>query len=335
MQKYLKKIHNKEDLTTQEMSDVMRRIMSGSVPKEDLSEFLLALRKKGAAVNEITGAAKIMREFAIAVSTDKDVVLDTCGTGGDRTGTFNISTAVAFVVAGAGCVVAKHGNRSVSSKCGSADVLEYLGVDIGMKAERLEECLKKVGIAFLFAQNLHPAMRYAAAVRKELGVETIFNVLGPLTNPSKATHQVMGVYSKDLVKPMAHVLKNLGLKRALVVHGEDGLDEITTTGKTFAGEFNGKDVVSYGIDPAHYNIPLSTLRDLRGADVSVNAKIISDILRGQKGAPRDIVVLNAAHALYIAGKVQTVQEGLAASCAAIDSGNAQEKLKLLIAFTNQ
>lgn len=317
------------------MSDVMRRIMTGTVPKEDLSEFLLALRKKGAGVNEITGAAKVMREFAIAVSTDKDVVLDTCGTGGDRAGTFNISTAVAFVVAGAGCIVAKHGNRSVSSRCGSADVLEYLGVDISMKADRLAECLKKVGIAFLFAQNLHPAMRYAAAVRKELGVETIFNVLGPLTNPSKATHQMMGVYRKDLVEPMAHVLKNLGLKKALVVHGQDGLDEITTTAETFASEFNGSEITSYFIDPDVYRIKRASSSDLLGGDVSVNAVIISDILDGQKGAARDIVVLNAAHALYIAEKVKTVEEGINAARVSIDSGKAKEKLKFLIAYTNQ
>jgi anthranilate phosphoribosyltransferase len=335
MQQYIHKINDQKDLTAQEMSDVMRRIMSGNVPKEELSVFLLALRKKGAAVNEITGAARIMREFAVAVSTDKDVVLDTCGTGGDKAGTFNISTAVAFVVAGAGCVVAKHGNRSVSSKCGSADVLEYLGVNIAMEVDRLAPCLEKVGIAFLFAQNLHPAMRYAAAVRKELGVQTIFNVLGPLTNPSKATHQMMGVYSKDLVEPMAHVLRNLGLKRALVVHGEDGLDEITTTGKTFASEFNGQDVVSYVIDPEKYGIRLAVLDQLKGADASVNAEIIFGILNGQSGPRRDIVVLNAAHALYIAGKVQTVDDGLKASIAAIDSKKALEKLKLLIAFTNQ
>ena len=335
MQKYILKINGKEDLTFQEMSEVMRSIMSGSVSKEDLSAFLLALRKKGAGINEITGAAKIMREFAIAVSISNDVVLDTCGTGGDKSGTFNISTAVAFVVAGAGCVVAKHGNRSVSSKCGSADVLEYLGVNIGMKVDRLAECLNKVGIAFLFAQNLHPAMRYAAAVRKELGVETIFNVLGPLTNPSKATHQMMGVYSKDLVEPMAYVLKNLGLKRALVVHGEDGLDEITTTANTFASEFNGSDVVSYVIDPSIYQIKKASLKDLQGADVSINAKIISDILEGKTGAQRDIVVLNAAHALYIASKVKTVKDGVAVACRSIDSKKAQEKLNVLIAFTNQ
>ena len=335
MQDYIHKINDKQDLTAQEMSDVMRRIMTGDVPKEELSAFLLALRKKGAAVNEITGAARIMREFAIAVSAGNDVVLDTCGTGGDRAGTFNISTAVAFVVAGAGCVVAKHGNRSVSSKCGSADVLEYLGVNIGMKVDRLSECLQKVGMAFLFAQNLHPAMRYAAAVRKELGVETIFNVLGPLTNPSKATHQMMGVYSKDLVEPMAYVLKNLGLQRALVVHGQDGLDEITTTTDTLASEFNGHEVVSYVIHPSTCNIKQVSAQDLKGGDVSVNAKIVADILEGKPGAPRDIVVLNAGHALYIAGKTKTVQDGVDLACRAIDSKQAKEKLSALIVFTNQ
>lgn len=335
MQEYIDKINDQKDLTAQEMSDVMRRIMTGTVPKEELSAFLLALRNKGAAVNEITGAARIMREFAIAVNTDKDVILDTCGTGGDRSGTFNISTAVAFVVAGAQCTVAKHGNRSVSSKCGSADVLEYLGVNIAMPVERLSDCLKKVGIAFLFAQNLHPAMRYAAAVRKELGVETIFNVLGPLTNPSKATHQMMGVYSKELVEPMAHVLGNLGLRKALVVHGQDGLDEITTTGKTFASEFNGQQIVSYEIDPADFGIQAGKSDDLKGSDIAENASMILDILKGKKGPQRDIVVLNAAHALYIAGKTKTALEGLSIAEASIDSQKALEKLQLLIGFTNQ
>lgn len=335
MKEFIHKINDQKDLTTQEMSEVMRRIMSGTVPKEELSAFLLALRKKGAGVNEITGAARIMREFAIAVSAENEVVLDTCGTGGDRAGTFNISTAVALVVAGTGCAVAKHGNRSVSSRCGSADVLEYLGVNVGMKAERLAECLKKVGIAFLFAQNLHPAMRYAAAVRKELGVETIFNVLGPLTNPSKATHQMMGVYSQALVEPMAHVLKNLGLKRALVVHGEDGLDEITTTGKTFAAEFNGQEIISYMIDPSVFNIRRARSEELKGADVATNAGIITEILEGLKGAPRDIVVLNAAYALYVAGKAPTVEEGIRSACRSIDTKKALQKLKALVAFTNQ
>lgn len=335
MQEYIKKINEKQDLSTQEMSDVMRRIMTGNVPKEELSVFLLTLRKKGAAVNEITGAARIMREFAVSVSTDKDVVLDTCGTGGDKAGTFNISTAVALVVAGAGCIVAKHGNRSVSSKCGSADVLEYLGVNIAMPVERLSDCLRSIGIAFLFAQNLHPAMRYAAAVRKELGVETIFNVLGPLTNPSKATHQMMGVYSKDLVEPMAHVLKNLGLKRALVVHGQDGLDEITITGKTFASEFNGQQIISYQIDPADFGINQASSDDLKGLDIACNAEIILSILKGKKGPQRDIVALNAAYALYISGKARTPQQGLTMAGESIDSKKALEKLQSLIEFTNQ
>jgi anthranilate phosphoribosyltransferase len=335
MQEYIDKMNDHVDLTAEEMSAVMRCIMTGTVPKEELAKFLLALRKKGAAVNEITGAARIMREFAIAVNTDKDVVLDTCGTGGDRAGTFNISTAVAFVVAGAGCVVAKHGNRSISSKCGSADVLEYLGVNITMKVERLSECLEQVGLAFLFAQNLHPAMRYAAAVRKELGVETIFNVLGPLTNPSKATHQMMGVYNKDLVEPMAYVLQNLGLKRCLVVHGEDGLDEITTTGKTFACEFNGQDIHSFDIHPLEFKISLASPEDLKGSDVASNAKILKDILDGKQGPHRDIVVLNAAYALYIAGQAASPQEGVDRAVQAIDSTKALKKLQALIAFTNQ
>ncbi|MDD3374602.1 MAG: anthranilate phosphoribosyltransferase [Candidatus Omnitrophica bacterium] len=335
MYDYINKIQCKQDLTSEEMSGVMRRIMTGNVPREELLAFLFALREKGAGINEITGAARIMREFAISVDTDKDVVLDTCGTGGDRAGTFNISTVAAFVVAGTGCVVAKHGNRSVSSKCGSADVLEYLGVDINMRVDRLAECLQKVGIAFLFAQNLHPAMRYAAAVRKELGVETIFNVLGPLTNPSKTTHQMMGVYSKDLVEPMAYVLKNLGLKKALVVHGVDGLDEITTTAKTFASEFNGTEVVSYVISPEKYGIPYASLKDVLGGDLDVNAQILQDVLGGKNGFKRDIVVLNAAHALYVGEVADCVEQGIELAKHSIDSGKALEKLELLKQYTNQ
>ena len=223
------KVSAKENLTSDEMHGIMRRVMEGKVSSEELAKFLLALREKRPTVDEITGAAKALREFSVKVHAQEKTVLDTCGTGGDKLGTFNISTAAAIVIAGAGCTVAKHGNRSVSSRCGSADVLEALGVNINMDVGRLEECLEEVGIAFLFAQKLHPAMKHAAEVRKALGIETIFNILGPLTNPAQATHQVMGVYADDLVEPMAQVLGNLGLKRALVVHGNDGLDEITTT----------------------------------------------------------------------------------------------------------
>jgi len=334
MKEYIEKISTGQDLTVQEMQKAMHQMMSGEVTAEDFSSFLLSLREKGASIDEITGAATVMREFAVPVKAPQGIVLDVVGTGGDKKGTFNISTITALVAVGAGCTVAKHGNRSVSSKCGAADVLEKLGVNIQMDVSRLEQCLKEVGIAFLFAQALHPAMKYAAPVRKSLGVETIFNVLGPLTNPAKATHQLMGVYDKALVEPMAHVLKNLGIKKAIVVHGEDGSDEITTTTSTFACEYDGEKISSYMIDPQKFGISKAREEDLKGADVQENVQIAIDILSGQKGPKRDIVILNAAHALYIAEAAQTVEEGMQMAADSIDNGKANAKLETLKKFTN-
>ena len=262
-------------------------------------------------------------------------MLDTCGTGGDKKNTFNISTLVAFVVAGAGIPVAKHGNRSVSSKCGSADILEALGVNLNMEEKYLAQCLDQCSIAFLFAQRLHPAMKNIAPVRKELGVETLFNILGPLTNPANATHQMIGVYSRELVEPVTHVLKNLGLKRALVVHGADGLDEITTTAKTYIGEFNGKDIVTYSISPEELGIPLSSSDDYYGGIVEENTIIFKNILKGEKGPKRDVVLINAAYALYTAEKNEDINDCLLLAQESIDSGNALEKLNQLINFTNR
>ncbi|MCX5681878.1 MAG: anthranilate phosphoribosyltransferase [Candidatus Omnitrophica bacterium] len=335
MKTFINKVLAKENLTSQEMHQLMRQVMEGKASQEDLAQFLLALREKKPTVDEITGAAQALREFSIKIHAQDKTILDTCGTGGDKLGTFNISTASAFVVAGAGCIVAKHGNRSVSSRCGSADVLEALGINIQMDVSRLEECLEKAGIAFLFAQKLHPAMKHAAGVRKELGVETIFNILGPLTNPAQATHQVMGVYSDSLVEPMAHVLQNLGLKRALVVHGDDGLDEITTTTTTHAAEYFKDEVKIYTISPETYKIPLSKISDLKGGDAKENKKIIVKILVGEKGPKRDIVVLNAGYALYIAEMVKSVEEGIVLARHSIDSGKAVQKLELLVKITNQ
>ncbi len=333
MKNYIKKISNNENLLQKEIESIMHQIMSGKAAKEDMAAFLLALNHKGPTVEEITGAAKIMRKFCVEVKTRHPVVLDTCGTGGDQKNTFNISTAVAFAVAGAGVIVAKHGNRSVSSQCGSADVLEAMGVNIAMEEQHLSECLDKVGIAFLFAQRLHPAMKNVAPIRKELGVKTIFNILGPLTNPARATHQMMGVYSRDLVEPMAHVLKNLGLRRALVVHGSDGLDEITTTGKTFVSEFNGREIVSYDVDPQELGIQQAKPSDLKGGDLRTNVQIIGDILSGRTGAQRDIVALNAGYALYIAEKVSNVSDGIRLAKESLSLGRALEKLEKLVEFT--
>jgi len=331
----IEKLKNKENLGREEIEKVMHAIMSGGLSEKQIEEFLLALRAKGATVDEITGAAKIMRAFVIGIKTKHKKILDTCGTGGDKKNTFNISTLVAIVVAGAGVAVAKHGNRSVSSKCGSADILEGLGVNLNLEQQQLSACLDEVGIAFLFAQNLHPAMKNVAAIRKKLGVETIFNILGPLTNPAQTTHQMMGVYSRELVEPMAQVLKNLGLKRAIVVHGSDGLDEITTTAKTFISEYNGKEIISYDISPDELWLSPAKIRNLEGGDIRMNTLIFKDILNGNTGPKRDIVVLNAAYALYVAEHVKSISQGLDVAKETIDSGKALKKLDELVSFTQK
>jgi len=335
MKEYIEKLKKGVALSPSEIETIMRTIMTGGAKDEEVAEFLLALKAKGPTVDEITGAARLLQQFYKEVTTKHEVVLDTCGTGGDKKHTFNISTVSAFVVAGAGVVVAKHGNRSVSSACGSADLLEALGVNLDVEHALLSRCLDDVGIAFLFAQKLHPAMKNVAQVRKTLGVETIFNILGPLINPAKATHQLMGIYSRDLVQPVAQVLKNLGLHKAMVVHGSDGLDEVTTTGKTFISEWTGTDIVSYDIDPQEVGIKLAREADLKGGDLKENVRIARDILAGGQGPKRDIVVLNAACAIYTAGKTATVADGIRLAGQSIDSGHAQAKLDALIKFTNQ
>ena len=335
MKEYIEKLKRKEDLTSQEIEAVMESIMSGEAPDQLVADWLMALNLKGPTIDEITGAARLLQRFYLPVKTRHPLVLDTCGTGGDKKQTFNISTVTAFVVAGAGVVVAKHGNRSVSSKCGSADLLEALGVNLDIDHNRLGPCLDETGIVFLFAQKLHPAMKNVAPVRKALGVETIFNILGPLINPARATHQLMGVYARDLVNPLAHVLKNLGLKKALVVHGSDGLDEVTTTGPTFVAEWNGETVVSYEISPQDLGIDLPADEALKGGDLRTNLYIAKEILDGVKGPRRDIVVLNAAYALYAADHIKDVREGIRVAQDVLDSGKAKAKLEDLVAFTQR
>jgi len=334
MKDHIKKIRDKTNLSQKEIKEVMQEIMSGKADDCDMADFLLALREKGPTIDEITGAAKIMRKFVIPIKSKHRKILDTCGTGGDKKNTFNISTTAAFVVAGAKVVVAKHGNRSVSSKCGSADILEALGVNLNLDVKEMKTCLDRVGIAFLFAQKLHPAMKNVAPVRKELGVETIFNILGPLTNPANATHQILGVYSRDLIEPMANVLSNLGLKRALVVHGADGLDEMTTTDKTYISEYNGKEIQTYSVDPEELDFKRADPADLEGGDIDCNVEIVKDILGGSLGPKRDVVVLNAAYALYICDQAKTINESIELARLSIDSGQADDKLKELIEFTN-
>jgi anthranilate phosphoribosyltransferase len=335
MKPCIAKLERKDNLTPDEIEEVMQEIMSGKAAEGDIAAFLLALRAKGPTVEEITGAAKIMRLFVVGIKTKHKDVLDTCGTGGDRKNTFNISTISALVASGAGAVVAKHGNRSVSSRCGSADVLEALGVNLNIREGRISECLDELGIAFLFAQKLHPAMRIVAPVRAKLKVETIFNILGPLTNPAMATHQMMGVYSRDLVEPMARVLKNLGLKRALVVHGSDGMDEITTTDRTYISEYNGREIFSYDITPEESGLSIAKPEDLEGGGLMDNVKILEGVLNGKKGPKRDVVLINAAYALYTAQRAESINAGIALAEDSIDSGKAWKKLDALKEFTKR
>jgi len=318
------------DLTGNQMEAVMEEIMTGKTDTPQIVSFLTALNGKGETADELSAAAKIMRRHAIKVATRHKIILDTCGTGGDKKHTFNISTTAVFVVSGAGVVVAKHGNRSVSSKSGSADVLEALGVNINMSKEKIERCLDDIGIAFLFAQNFHPAMKYAMPARKQIGAKTIFNFLGPLSNPAGATHQLIGVYDSRWANILANTLKNLGIKHGLVVHGSDHLDEITTRGKTTVLEIcDGKLLPKYNIGPEDFGINKSNPGDLTGGLASDNAKILLDVLNGKPGHQRNVVLLNAGAAIFAADKASTIKEGVELAKESIDSKKALNKLELL------
>lgn len=322
-----------KDLTAAQMQAVMEEIVTGKPETPEIVSFLKLLSKKGETAEELTAAVRVLRKHSSKINTKQALILDTCGTGGDRKGTFNISTICAFVASGCGITVAKHGNRSVSSGCGSADILEALAIDINMKKEKIEKCLDEIGIAFLFAQNLHPAMKYAMPARKEIGSRTIFNILGPLTNPADATHQLVGVFQGNLTGILAQVLTNLGSVHALVVHGEDGLDEITTTSKTFISEsYHGK-VNSYEIEPQDFGFKKASLEDLSGGDASYNAEILIDLLNGKSGPKRNIVLFNAAAAIYAADKVNSIKEGIELAKDSIDSKKALKKLELLRAYS--
>jgi len=323
------------NLTEAEAEAVMREIMQGEATDAQIAAYITALRMKGETVEEITGSARVMREKAVPIKLDAAYQVDTCGTGGDMAHTFNISTTVAFVVAGAGVTVAKHGNRSVSSKSGSADVLQALGVNIEIPSHRVEECMKEVGIGFLFAPMMHQAMKYAIGPRREVGIRTIFNILGPLTNPARVTAQIMGVYAADLTGPLAQALGNLGAKHAFVVHGVDGLDEITITDRTKVSEFKDGTVKDYYIQPSDFGIVPGNPGDLKGGDAKVNALITIEVLKGQKGARRDIVLLNAAAGLAASGKAADLKDGIRIAAESIDSGAAFKKVEQLKAFTNK
>jgi anthranilate phosphoribosyltransferase len=323
-----------KDLTEEQMTDTMKEIMEGNTTDAQIGAFLTALRMKGENVEEITGAAIVMREKVAAIKAP-DGTVDTCGTGGDMSGTFNISTTSALVVAACGIPVAKHGNRSVSSSCGSADVLEALGIKIDLAPPKVEECLADTGFGFMFAPLFHPAMKFAIGPRKEMAIRTIFNILGPLTNPAGAERQVLGVFSDKLTEPMAQVLGKLGAKHAFVVHGEDGLDEITTTDKTRITEWKNGKINTYFIAPDSLNIEAASKDDLTGGNAEENAKITIDILEGQMGAKRNIVLINAAAAIVAGDKANDLSEAINIAADAIDSGAARKKLAEVKEVTNK
>jgi len=319
-------------LTMEEAASVMEEIMGGEVTPAQFGTFVTALRLKGETVEEIAGLAKVMRAKAIRVVA-ADPVIDVVGTGGDGLNTFNISTTAAFVVAGAGLKVAKHGNRAASSQCGSADVLEALGVKFELTAEQVQRCLEEVGIGFMFAPAFHPAMKYAAAPRREIGIRTVFNILGPLTNPAGAGAYLLGVADGSLVEKMALVLQSLDCRHALVVHGEDGLDEITLTEKTKVCELKNGRISSYSVSPEDFGLPRASLNSLRGGTVDENATLLRSILAGALGSQRDVVLMNAAAALVAGDRAETLQQGVDLAGEALDSGQALSKLEQLIEFS--
>jgi len=321
-----------QSLSTEQAVTVMDEIMTGTATPAQIGALVIALRIKGETVDEIIGFAKTMRARAVTVQTDGPVI-DVVGTGGDGSGTFNVSTAAAFVAAAAGLKVAKHGNRAMSSHCGSADVLEALGVRIDFNAEQVATCLKEVGISFMFAPAFHPAMKHAAGPRREIGIRTIFNILGPLTNPAGAQAQLTGVPDKSLVEKLALALQGLGCHHALVVHGDDGLDEITTSGKTHVCEIKGTAMQTYTISPEDFGISRAGVQTLKGGNAQENAEILRGVFAGTPGARRDFVVINSAAALLAGDKVETLQQGLTLAKEIIDSGSALRKLQELVAFS--
>jgi anthranilate phosphoribosyltransferase len=325
---------NKIDLPEAEMMAAMEEIMEGTATPAQIAALVTALRMKGETVEEVTGSARIMRQKATRVNACATTIVDTCGTGGDKLNTFNISTTAAFVVAAAGIVVAKHGNRAVSSGCGSADVLEALGVNISAGQEIVEECIQQIGIGFLFAPKLHGAMKYAIGPRREIGIRTIFNMLGPLTNPAGATAQLLGVFDPKLTEMFAGVLKNMGTKRAFVVHGSDGLDEVTITGETRVAELKDGIIRTYNIRPQDYIGRTYPLAAIRGGDPTVNAQIMRDVLSGNPGACRDVVLMNAALAIVAGEKADNMKDGIKLAAECIDSGAAVKKLQALIEMSN-
>jgi len=331
----LAKLADRTDLSAQEAETVMAEIMDGGATPAQIAAYLMGLRQKGETVDEIVGSVKAMRSRAVRISVGAKIVVDTCGTGGDGANTFNISTTAALVAAGAGITVAKHGNRSISSQSGSADLLTALGVKIDLAPGRVADCIDEVGIGFLFAPLYHEAMKHCAGPRQEMGIRTLLNVLGPLANPAGATHQVLGVYDAKLTEILGRVLLELGIQHSLVIHGMDGLDEITLSDRTKISEGKGGVVSSYFIAPEEFDLRRVPRKELAGGTPKDNARITQDILRGQKGSKRDIVCLNAAAALVVGQKAKTLKDGVRLAQQMIDSGAAAEKLDQLIAYTNK
>ncbi len=330
----LSRVVRREDLSRVEAASLMRILMGGEASPSLVGAILTALAMKGETVEEIAGMAETMRALATAIPATARPLVDTCGTGGDHSGTFNISTTAAFVTAGAGVHVAKHGNRSASSLCGSADVLEALGVNLDLSPEKVAECIDQIGIGFLFARNLHTAMKHVGPIRAELKLRTVFNILGPLTNPAGADGQVMGVFDRTLIAPLAEVLLQLGSRHVFVVAGSDGLDELTLTGPTFVAEGRDGAVTTYEVTPEAFGLSRADAASLKGGDGPVNAAILRAVLSGEAGPHRDIVLLNAAPALVAGGKAASLDEGIRVAEASIDSGAALNKLEELIRKTH-
>ena len=331
--KILSKIHQKEGLSNQDSYFSFNYILEGKANERQIEKFLLGLKNRGEKIEEIIAATKVMREKSLKVSAPNNAI-DTCGTGGSGSGKYNVSTAASIVAAGAGSIIAKHGNRSLSSKSGSSQVLEELGVKLDIEPKKITKCMERANIGFMFAPNHHPAMKYVGPVRQKLGVRTIFNILGPLSNPANVKKQLIGVFDKKWLKPMAETLKNLGSQRALLVNGSDGFDELTTTGISNVTELNEGNIVSYKINPKDLGLKLSKTNDLIGGDPKQNAKKIILLLEGERGPYRDIVLLNSAAALYVDNKVRNFLDGISVSKNSIDNGNAKNALKKLVEVSN-
>jgi len=331
----LRKVASGETLSEGEAERALETIMEGTVPQAATAALLTAMRIRGESVGEIVGFARAMRRFAAKVDAPEDVV-DTCGTGGDAKGTINISTAAAFVARGAGATIAKHGNRAATSQAGSADVLEALGAEIELGPDQVSKCIEASGIGFMFARTHHPAMKFVAPVRAELPFRTIFNLLGPLTNPAGAKRQLIGVFSGDYVRPVAEALKELGAEKALVVHGMDGMDEITVSGETLVAEVTDGDIREYKISPEDFDLPRHAPDGLLGGDAHLNARILSDILSGdEQGAPRDVVLLNAGATIFVSGQAKTMQEGVRLAEKSVDEGAALAALEDFVKTTRR